>query len=218
MSLILKSIKSSPVPSRVNLIFSDSNYLPLLVDDYIKLSLHKNQEIDDSLLTQLSQLTYTYLLREYALRQIALSPKTNKIISNKLALKKNFYLKKYPLLKDRIDHSQALEKILFQLEEKNLLDPLSYVDYLIRRFPHKSKFYLISYLQQQGVPRNTYPDSVFDQLHPQQTITKYLLKKNFTSKDLSDFNTKNKLIASLLRKGFSITEVKKAIDEYLNSK
>jgi len=214
-TLTLKSIKTSPYPNRVNLIFSDTTYLPFFVDDYIKLSLKKAQEIDKDLFSKLCQMSYAYLLKDYAIRQIALSPKTPKSLLQKLHQKKVFLLNKYPILKDHIDHSLASTQIIDQLKEQNLLDLSSYVDYVLRRFPNKSKNYLVSYLQKQGVSPSDYSNSVFDKLDPQALIKKYLLKKNYSNEDLTDFKTKNKIISSLLRKGFTLSEVKTAIDDYL---
>ena len=49
-----------------------------------------------------------------------------------------------------------------------------------------------------------------------ETIKNFLIKKNFDQNLLSDYNYKNKLYASLFRKGFSVSTIKTAIDEYLS--
>ena len=84
--LTLTNIKASRIPNRVNLVFSDGSYLPFLTDDIIKLSLKKNQSIDNNLLTKITITSLTYLGTDYSLRQIALSPKTEKILTHKLKL------------------------------------------------------------------------------------------------------------------------------------
>src|SRR5574344_981904 len=89
--LQLISIKpASRIKNRIWLSFSDSSFLPFFIDDVVKLSLQKNQEIDDQKLELITIKSLFYVGQEYALRQIAISPKTEKIIKQKL---KTFFYK-----------------------------------------------------------------------------------------------------------------------------
>ena len=81
MMLTLTDIKTSRIPNRVNLTFSDQSYLPFFIDDVVKLSLTKNQSISPEIFDKIVSASLFYLGKEYALRQVAISPKTQKIIS-----------------------------------------------------------------------------------------------------------------------------------------
>ena len=73
------------------MIFSDNSYLPFFIDDVVKFSLQKNQTLDEEKFSQVIFAALFYLGWEYALRQVAISPKTEKIISQKLKL---FFIKR----------------------------------------------------------------------------------------------------------------------------
>lgn len=114
---ILK-LKPSRIKNRINVLFDDGSYLPMFIDDVVKLSLKIGEEADISILKNFSQ---NYLARDYALRQIAISPKTKKILSQKLKQK----------FKD-FNSDSLLKELDKYLDEKN------YINYIQRKFKNKS--------------------------------------------------------------------------------
>ena len=217
--LKIDSIKPSRFPLRLNLRLSNGLILPLLADDCFKLSLKKNQAINQSLLTQLVELSFSYLIEEYSLRQIALSPKTDKLLGQKINIKSRQLLHKYPLFKTHLKRkTQIVSDIISKLSQKGLLNELDYARFLLNRHRHKSENYLKKLLSYHGINPHHLPYDFFTSLTPDLTIKKYLLKKFPQPTDLADFNRKNKFIASMLRKGFSHFQVKTVIDDYLKKK
>lgn len=206
------NIKTSRIKNRVNLVFSDKNYLPFFIDDVVRLSLVKNQQLNSEVLEKIKFLSLIYLGKEYAFRQIAISPKTEKVLFFKL---KN-YLKrttqKFILLLGT-DIDSVARQINDELKNKKFLDESDFVNYFIKKNKSKSVVQIKYLLQQQGVDVSKYKISSVNET---ETIKKILLKKKFNQNLLSDFNYKNKLYASLFRKGFSISTIKTAIDEYLS--
>lgn len=215
--LQLSNIKASRIQNRVNLIFSDGLYLPFFVDDVFKLSLKKGQEVDSEKIELLSNTSLKYLSREYALRQIANSPKNEKVLSQKLKL---FLLKSKKKLNISTDFSvlPIIEDIIFELKSKDLLNESNFISYFIQRNHRKSQKQIIFLLSQQGIKVDP---SLVVKLLPKNDlmlIKNFLEKKRINSDFLADFNNRQKTIAKLFNRGFHISDIKSVIDDYLNLK
>lgn len=212
--LSLINIKPSRIKNRVNLQFSDGTYLPFFIDDVVLLSLDKYQHLSEEKLNQIITSCLFYLGKEYALRQIAISPKTEKIISQKL---KNFFYKKsqkFNLLSS-VPVDSIINQIITQLKERKLLNQSDYVEYFLRKNKSKSAREIKFLLQQQGINTSLINIPLDNE---NQSIKKFLSKKNINQDLVSDYNHRNKLYASLIRRGFSMSAIKTAIDEYLSIK
>jgi len=209
--VILSNIKTSRIPNRVNLVFSDHSYLPFFIDDIVKLSLVKNSEIDSEKLNLIIATSLKYLGREYTLRQIAISPKSEKILSQKL--KQYFFrsIQKFKLFSD-FPVSPIINEIISELKSKNLLNQSDFASYFVKKNKNKSQAQVKYLLHQQGI---NFDVSTLDD---QSAIKKILAKKNVTREIIADFRLKNKLYASLFRSGFQISDIKAAIDDYLQLK
>lgn len=215
--LQLSNIKASRIPNRVNLIFSDGSYLPLFIDDVVKLSLHKGQEIDQKLYEIIKDTSLLYLGREYALRQIAISPKTEKTLKLKLKLFFQKIRKKFNLItSDSI--SIIIDQIISDLNSKNLLNQTDFVSYFINKNRHKSKTQILYLLCQQGIEITPDITSQLSSDGDYQLIEKYFNKKRISPDLLKDFNYRQKLMSSLFRRGFKLSDIKAVIDAFLNLK
>ncbi|MFA5796366.1 MAG: RecX family transcriptional regulator, partial [Candidatus Shapirobacteria bacterium] len=105
---------------------------------------------------------------------------------------------------------------LSYLNSQNLLDETKFVNYYLKRYPRKSQNELLFRLRQLGVSVS----AVNDQGEPnsdRQKIIKILQKKKITTEIMRNYQEKNRLYSSLYRKGFSLSQVKSVIDEYLIS-
>jgi len=210
--LTLTNIKTSRIPNRVNLSFSDDSYLPFLIDDVVKLSLQKNQSVDDEKLNQIVSASLLYLGQEYALRQIGISPKTQKIISQKLKL---FFIKATHKYKhfSGFKFDSIISTIIDNLNSRNLLNQSDFIKSFVAKNHRKSANQIKFLLSQRGV------DTSFlklDKTNDLDSIKRILAKKKITRQVLTDFQAKNKLYASLFRQGFDISDIKAAIDDYLS--
>jgi len=209
--LILTNIKSSRIPNRVNLSFSDDSYLPFLIDDVVKLSLCKNQSVDEDKLTQIVSASSFYLGKEYALRQIAISPKTSKIISQKLKL---FFFRisnKYKHF-SKIKFDSTISFIINDLNSRNLLNQPDFIKSFVAKNYRKSANQIKFLLSQKGVDVSSLK---LDKTNDIDSIKRILAKKRVDVEFIKDFKAKNKLYASLYRQGFNISDIKSAIDDYL---
>jgi len=202
---LLRLLPSRRTNNRVWLIFSDSSKLPFFIDDLVLLGLKTNLEISDELFEKIKTASLHYLLYNYSLNQIALSPKIAKTLSPKIRQKLNFYLRKYKLSGDYLF---LIDQIIEKLSSLNLLDETAFTNYLIRKNKKHSRQYLsrlFSYYHL-SLPSD-YQDDDTD------NIKKILVKKKYSSLNWTDNSVKNKLFASLLRKGFAYSDIKTVIDE-----
>lgn len=210
--LSIVNIKTSQINNRVNLVFSDGNYLPFFIDDVIRLSLVKNHELTSEILDQIKYLSLLYLGKEYTLRQIAISPKTEKILFQKLKIYFVKITQKYKLLSSAPIDS-TISQIITQLKERQLLNQSKFIDYFVKKNKHKSVVEIKYLLKQQGIDTSSID---IPQENENESIKKILSKKNINREILTNYRQKNKLYASLFHKGFSVSSIKAAIDEYLS--
>jgi len=209
--LTLTNIKASRIPNRVNLSFSDNSYLPFLIDDVVKLSLCKNQQIDEVKLTQMVSASSLYMGKEYALRQVAISPKTEKIIFQKLKL---YFFKASQKYKhfSGFNFETTISLIIDNLNSRNLLNQSDFVKSFVAKNHRKSANQIKFLLVQKGVDVSSLK---LDKTNDTDSIKRILAKKRITTESLKDFKAKNKLYSSLFRQGFEISDIKSAIDDYL---
>ncbi len=212
----LISLKASKINNRLWLTFSDNSYLPFFIDDVVKLSLSKNEQIDDCRYLQILSTSLTYLGREYALRQIALSPKTEKIIKQKLSLYFKKVKIKYKISHSSLNTSEIIDNIVKELIDKKLLNDQDYINYFVKRNYKKSKQQILYSLRQQGLSSDLLSEISFDQDSDQEKILHYLSKKNINIQDITDFNEKNKIKAKLYRQGFSLSDINSIFDARAN--
>lgn len=200
------SIKASKIPNRVWLSFSDNSFIPFSADDVVKLSLAKNQEITEEKFNQIIQSALFFLGREYALRQIAVSPKTEKIIYQKLKI---FFRKIFS--KYKINYFQTdglIEEIINYLQSKNLLNPQDFVAYFIKKNSKKSHQQIVYLLNQFGIDKSYLSSVKSDQSADIDKIKKIISKKKSMDK--------MKLKALLYRRGFSLFDINTAFDDQPN--
>ena len=199
--MIIQNLKVSRSPNIIWLTFDTGNYLAMPTDDIYKYSLKKGDSIDDQKLKLLYTLSFTYLLREYALRQIALSAKSEKIIKQKLKIKYLYLHRKYQ--PPQLNVNEIIDGIVAKLNSNGLLDETSYIESLLRRKGSKSSGYLKSLLISQGINPQKY-EHLLNSSNDISKITKLLPK----------LGTDQKAILKLIRRGFSLNSIKKAIDDY----
>lgn len=212
----ITSIKTSKIPNRVWITFSDHSFIPFFIDDIVKLSLAKNQEIDESKLELIIKTALQFTGREYALRQIAISPKTGKIINQKLKLFFQKTILKYKINTNNLNLSEINQQIIKELKDRKLLNDQDFIDYFVKKNHKKSRQQIIYSLQQFGINSSLLSSVEFNQESDIDKIKKILNKKNIDKSKLTDFNEKNKIKASLYRRGFNLSDIKNAFDDWLD--
>lgn len=202
---LLQILPSRRTNNQVWLIFKEKIRIPFFVDDVVNLHLKSYQEIDAELWQKIQETSLYYLLYNYTLRQIALSPKIASILIPKIRQKLYIYLKKYHLSGD---FSFLIDQVIAKVESQNLLDESSFAKYLLRKNSHRSRQYLSLLFSHYHLD---FPEDFSN--CDIENIKSILIKKNILSQNLLESSAKNKIFSSLSRKGFAYNDIKTAIDE-----
>lgn len=210
------SIKASKTKNQLWLTFSDQSFIPFFIDDVVKLNLIKNQEINDSKYHLIIQTCLQFIGREYALRQIAISPKTEKILNQKLKFFFKKAILKYQIKTHHQNLSEIIQQIIDELKAKKLLNDSDFINYFVKRNSKKSRQQVVYFLRQLGVNPDLLLKLEFNQESDIDKIKKFLEKKNIDKSKLTNFKEKSKLKASLFRRGFNLSDINDAIDDWLN--
>ena len=179
--------------------------MPFFADDVVLYGLKIGLEISEDLFCKIKNASLYYLLYNYSLNQVALSPKISQVLSPKIRQKLYFYQKKYKI---EGDFSYLIEQIIDKLSSLNLLDSTAFADHLLRKNQRRSRQYLSQLF---SFYRLKLPETYSN--HDAESIKNILLKKNILSLNLLEPAVKNKLFASLMRKGFAYGDIKNVIDE-----
>lgn len=215
MSQKIKSLKPSRIQNRINILFESGQFIPFPYDQTVALKLHKDRVLADEEYADIISKSLFYLVLAYSLRQVAMSPKTEVVLKPKV---KN-YLKrltaKYQINPDLVNTDNVINQAVNVLKDRQLLNQSDYLRFMVRKSKNKSTSFIKYALQKQGVDRSLLDEIESDDC---KKILTYLEKKNYSTQDLTDFKTKTKIIAVLYRKGFSLNDVKTAIDVFKNKK
>lgn len=204
----VKSLRPSRIPDRIICLFDDKQYLPLYADDVFKLKIAPGQDIIDDEFERLVNHSLTYLLTSYAYHQISISPKIPSTLIPKMRLKARVIGQKYKLL--NVESSAIIQAIIEALQAKNLLSTQSFVDSTFHRLSRKPRSYILNYLRHHGIRLDqvTIPNDNQDS----SLLTKLLHSKKYQNLKNADPKTKNRLISSLIRRGFAYSDIKNVID------
>ncbi|MEI8067483.1 MAG: RecX family transcriptional regulator [Candidatus Shapirobacteria bacterium] len=200
--------KNSRFPNRIYIKFSDGLLLPLFIDDLVKLSLNSGKEVSEDELNIIINLSLSYLLRDYALRQIALSPRSEKSLSQKLKKYIDGRIYKYSIPQNNLDLKDLTDQCVTKLKSQKLIRDSEYIDFFIKKYHNKSKKEIIYLLQKEGLKIDISQLKASDI----DKIKKLIQKKKINSEKLADFKYKNKIMSYLYQKGFSIDDIKNVID------
>lgn len=198
----LLQIKKSQSSDKVWLTFDDGSFIPFKMDDIvvhkIKTGIIDNYEF-------LCELSLKFILNNYALHQIAISPKIGAILVPKLKNQVYYYINKYNLIVSNSD--SIITDTINYLDEKGWLDKTAYAKFLVKKFSKKSKRYLEQLFSFYHLDKTLLLNNDKDNLK------NLLLKKISKLPNPLDFKTKSKLMQSMVQKGFAYSDIKSVIDE-----
>lgn len=118
------------------------------------------------------------------------------------------------VLRDRLVQSHTALRVIQEFREMGFLDDESWVENYIRS--QKKRYglrYIFNKLQLKGISSETIQRLEIDWKDPNEEIEaiRHLIKTRYRSKDFSDFKTRQKIIASLARKGYSFEQIQVVI-------
>ena len=123
----IRSVRAANFPNRVHVEFDSGLMLPMLVDDVVVLKLSKGLDIDDEFFKQIVYKSVYYLLRNSAMIQINNSPKTEKLLAQKLRISLQKIKLKHDYPAGLIDYSGIITTLCSDLKDKGLLSDVELV-------------------------------------------------------------------------------------------
>lgn len=185
--------------------------LPLNFEFHTKL--HLGDTLDSRQIQELSKASLRHILTEYALRQIAISPKNKLVLKQKVTQKAPAILAKYGY--SLLDSDQIISEVVDYLEAKNLLNELDFATYLLSRHKNKSIFFQKRILQQKGVSQEIISNLIgkVDQQNQLVLMRNLVIKYRLRYQNLPKFQQNQKILNLLYQKGFPISLAKPIVDQ-----
>lgn len=164
--------------------------------------------ITDLDISKLASESTKYLLYQYALRQVAISPK------NKFVLKQKLTQKLPPG-----SAPSLISEVVEALEAKSLLNEEDFAAYLLSRHQNKSAFFQKRILQQRGVNQDIISKLTNHTDNKQQIklITNLTNKYHLRYQKLPKFQQNQKILNLLYQKGFPLALAKPIVDQSLKN-
>lgn len=149
-----------------------------------------------------------------------------------LCLSKNFALRRLvqrnfssyemeKLLYERLVSKETVHKIVQELVESGYINDQDWISGFIRRNIEKKQGFknIAMKLRAKGIPEREIESKLSDLAEEgsQSASIKKLLETKYRSRDFSDYREKQKVIASLIRRGFSYEDIHAVISHILNS-
>ena len=140
--------------------------------------------------------------RYYALKRLSLQP----ILSHKLA----------SFLKERDISEGVVERLIKELTDLGLINDEEWIQSFMRHQLRKKMgpLAIVQKLANKGVRGVFVKESVAEKWTPQEqkTLIKELLKTRYQKYNLKDFKERNKVVASLSRRGFELSYIFESVN------
>ena len=144
-------------------------------------------------------------LKNYSLKLVGQSPKIEAIVRPRL--------ERY-LSNISVDiNPQLIDEVIDFLHQLNLLNEEKYVESFIRVHPKYSPKKIIYLLSHYKIS----PNVINQHLPNELEIVAKIIQKKYSAIDLKNYQYRQKISLSLLRKGFAIDSIKKSIDSIVKS-
>lgn len=202
---VITKIEEQKNKKRVNIFVDDAFFCGLMKETALIFKLKPGKEVDES---ELSEAVFESEVRrafEKASSYLEIRMHTKKELFDKL-LKKGY-------------EKEVIERVLEKLEEYHYVDDQLFAKQFASQNANYSKRMIENKLKQRGVSNEIVSDvknSRTDEAEFELCLKQ--AKKYVQTKDMTKENAVQKMYASLIRKGFSFDNVKKATKEALKNK
>ena len=121
------------------------------------------------------------------------------------------------LLRERLVQNKTIDRVLQEYKKMGFLDDESWLQsFILNQQRRYSLRFILSKLNAKGLSSDTLQRLATEWKKPEEELQaiQHLLQTRYRSKDLSNYQTKQKVIAALMRKGFEFDQVQTAIQSY----
>lgn len=120
-------------------------------------------------------------------------------------------------MEERLVSSETIQRVITECQRLGYLNDQEWLDSFVRRHLARNlgPMAILMKLRAKGISQTIAQQLLdkFDHGEGRKERIHHLLATRYRSRDLSDFHTREKVIASLIRKGFSFSDIKDAIRE-----
>lgn len=121
-------------------------------------------------------------------------------------------------LKERLVSDETIHRIITECQQQGYVNDRDWVESFIRRQMAKNlgSQAILMKLKAKGVSPDLTMDilSRLDNPELQKERIRHLLETRYRTKDLSDYNTRSKVISALSRKGFSFDDIREVVSTF----
>ena len=199
------------------LIINDVRYR-LAVEAWAEKKFKKGEELTETDFDFIVNESLKWLAKDYILRQLGISQKSKVVLKSKTKIKILNWLKenKIDFETDRLEELIDIE--LNKLEENKIIDDNQYVISFINKSKRKSNRQIEYELKNKGICGDVVRQALAERENGEEEVIRNLISKKLKNNNKLSFEERGKLIASLIRRGFSIDKVKSLIDERVKKK
>lgn len=199
------------------LIINDVRYR-LAVEAWAEKKFKKGGELTETDFDFIVNESLKWLAKDYILRQLGISQKSKVVLKSKTKIKILNWLKenKIEFETDRLEELIDIE--LNKLEENKIIDDNQYVANFINKSKRKSNRQIEYELKNKGISGDAVRQALAERENGEEEVIRNLISKKLKNNNKLSFGERGKLIASLIRRGFSIDKVKSLIDERVKKK
>lgn len=123
------------------------------------------------------------------------------------------------LLRDRLVQDRTIDKVIQEYREMGFLDDESWLQSFMRAQQKRySLRFILNKLHAKGLSSETIQRLANEWKNPDEELQsiQHLIKTRYRSKDLKDYKSRQKVIASLARKGYAFDQIQAALKQYQN--
>ena len=199
------------------LIINDVRYR-LAVEAWAEKKFKKGGELTETDFDFIVNESLKWLAKDYILRKLSISQKSKVVLKSKTKIKILNWLKenKIDFKTDRLEELIDIE--LNKLEENKIIDDNQYVANFINKSKRKSNRQIEYELKNKGISGDAVRQALAERENGEEEVIRNLISKKLKNNNKLSFGERGKLIASLIRRGFSIDKVKSLIDERVKKK
>jgi regulatory protein len=121
------------------------------------------------------------------------------------------------LLRDRLVQSHTIDHVLQEYREMGFLDDDSWLQSFMRMQQKRySLRFILNKLRAKGISSETIQRLAREWENPKEELQAihHLLKTRYRSKDLTQYKSRQKVIAALVRKGYTFDQIQAALKHY----
>lgn len=120
------------------------------------------------------------------------------------------------LLRDRLVQNETIEQVLREYQEMGALDDEAWLQSFMRTQQARYSFrHILNKLRAKGFSAETIRRLSDEWKNPEEELEalRHLIRTRYRSKDCTDYKTRQKVIASLARKGYSFDQIQMVLND-----